>query len=40
MCGRGIPRERVRAIYVRYIEASLSLALGPYKILPIYFLLQ
>jgi len=31
------PPVSVCGLYVRYIEASLSLALDPYKILPIFF---
>ena len=34
----GVSPVSVCGIYVRYIEASLPLALGPYKILPIFFI--
>jgi len=37
LCVGGVSPVSVCGLYVRYIEASLPLALGPYKILPIFF---
>ena len=38
LCVGGVSPVSVCGLYVRYIEASLPLALGPHKILPIFLL--